>query len=278
MTQETGLSNPAFIKIFGERNTGTRAVAEMLRQLPGVTLRPPGSSQRPEPDPVLAAVIRDKMQGRWAREYRHALRDETDSNVPPLMMWKHGCPVFDDAYVRVNARVIMMVRDPYSWAMALWRHPYHVKGPRHQSAEQFLTYPWMTERRDAASRIYASPVQLWSAKLAACEKFARLAELHGVAVQYLHFRDFLPDPVVALARVMRNFGVVADGLCVLPFSTNEPNKSLANVQCVFANEARGLGISDQCIEIINQYVDWRLAARFGYSRISERKTGAAAAA
>ena len=272
------MSNPAFIKLFGERNTGTRAVAEMLRQLHGVTLRPPGSCRRSELDPTLAAAIRSKMQGRWAREYRHALRDETDSNVPPLMMWKHACPVYDDEYVRMKAHVIMMVRDPYSWSMAMWRHPYHAKGPQHSTPEQFLTYPWMTERRDGASRIYASPVQLWSAKLAAYEKFVSQAEVNEVPVQYLHFRDFVPNPASALAEILKNFGIVANGLCALPNSFNEPDKSLAYVQSVYAGESRALNISDECIGAINHFVDWRLAARFGYSRISERETGAAAAA
>lgn len=278
MTQEPVPGNPAFIKIFGERHCGTRAAGQMLRQLPGITLRPPGIGSLPGADPALANLIRQRLSGRWARFYLETLRDEADSRVPHLQQWKHACPTFDDSYVQVNAHVLLMLRDPYSWAWAMWQHPYHVKGPRHDSLAAFLTCPWMTQSRDNAAAVYASPIQLWSAKLAAYEAFAKSALQVGVPVQLLHLHDFLPNPVGTLAKALRRFGLGARGLTAIPHSTTTPGRSLASVQAEFAQEPGQFADDAESIAMINDQVDWPLAERFGYVRMSQRKTGAAAAA
>ena len=64
-----------FVKIFGERNTGTRALSRMLSGQPEVRMRPigeAGAMNLPENED-LRDVIDTTYQGKWRKVYRDAV-------------------------------------------------------------------------------------------------------------------------------------------------------------------------------------------------------------
>lgn len=162
------------IKLFGERNTATRAVKQMLRETDGVTLV---NSKRPDELgnvewANLVASINLYIQDDWRKVYMDALRDNVSHYNAPLAMWKHAAPRWDETFVTQNVHTIFCVRNPYSWALSMARKPYHMKARRTDDFLTFIKRPWLTERRDNTGIILCSVMDLWNKKLRAYAEFA----------------------------------------------------------------------------------------------------------
>ncbi|MEM9268219.1 MAG: hypothetical protein AAGA78_04710, partial [Pseudomonadota bacterium] len=158
------------MKVFGERNTGTRAVIRMLRGQPGVSLRV-SARRRPEKDMALEAAIETHFKGGWRKLYLSALAHDQDPEITTSDPWKHAAPKLTPALIHGNVRTLFTVRDPYSWALSMARRPYHMRGPRPESFEAFLTRPWMSAARERVPPVLPSPLHLYCAKLEAYQRY-----------------------------------------------------------------------------------------------------------
>jgi len=235
------------IKLFGERNTATRAVKQMLRNTDGVQM-----FNTKRPDEVgnvewanMVASINLYITDGWRRVYMDALRDNVAHHNVPLAMWKHAAPVWDDAFVDQDVATIFCVRNPYSWALSMARKPYHMKATRTGDFLTFIKRPWLTERRDNVDIVLRSVMDLWTQKMRAYAEFADQAELSGGRYAYVRFEDFIDDPAGALAQTLKMFGkdVVA-----------EPIQASTKTAPV--------------VQAINDLMDWPLVDQFCYERLN----------
>ncbi|MEO1550949.1 MAG: hypothetical protein AAFR93_11040, partial [Pseudomonadota bacterium] len=156
----------ALVKVFGERNTGTRAIIRMLRATKRVRLRcaPRGAAGA---DPALQAAIDAHFKGGWRKLYQAALAHAQDPEITPDDPWKHAAPQLTPMLIHAGVATLFAVRDPYSWALSMARRPYHMFGPRPESFQAFLTRPWMSAVREGVDPVLPSPLHLYCAKLAA---------------------------------------------------------------------------------------------------------------
>ncbi len=254
------------IKVFGERNTGTRAALTMLRKVPDVVI---GGGFVPETEELARAdrlrqTIEAQFRAPWKGLYLDAVRDMECVARGQLGAWKHSLPSYDPDFAERGVRVLFMVRDPYSWALSLFRKPYHRKGPRADSVEAFVEQPWMTERRDYMPCVLESPLELWNEKLRAYLAFRTEAEETGVPVQTVRFEDFIVEPVAEITRVLDTFGIEATGVEPVQNSTKNKAQQLPALQAYYREERWISRISATAAERIANWVDWEVASHFGY--------------
>jgi len=229
------LSGRKQIKVFGERNTGSRAVIRMID----------GSSN-----------LRGAGHPGVSREVLQPFRDRM----------KHTAPLFSKEFVHHDVSVLFLVRNPYSWALSLYRQPYHIIGPRRTDLLSFLKEPWLTLGRDRVERILSSPLDLWTLKLAAYRRFERHAEAAGVPYATLRFEDFVADPAGALTTSLQG---LADGVIdinVLETPTKPKGMDAKTRQDYYAREAWKADLTGPSVALINAHIDWALAESYGYAR------------
>ncbi len=258
----TPQSNPRInrrIKIFGERNTGTRAVAQMLRAHRGTVINVP----RP-PDAgfdTLTVQVKATLKGRHRTLFEDTLIDARLSRLQAISAWKHTAPVVDESYAAHAASVLFMVRDPYSWAASFFRHPYHARAPIPATLEGFLQQPWLTMQRDNTAPVLTSPMILWNEKLRA---YLAFAQAKPVASTVLMFEDFVLDPVRALRAALEDLGISSQGLAEAE-ATRKDGLSREKRLQFYKNKSWEKEISPAAARLINSYVDWDIATAFGYA-------------
>ena len=257
------------IKVFGERNTGSRAVIRMIDASSGLRgAGHPGVSRE------VLQPFRDRMAsfdemdaGPWKRVYKEAARDSFEELLGPVGAWKHTAPVFSGDFAHHDVSVLFLVRNPYSWALSLHRQPYHIMGPRRADLLSFFNEPWLTLGRDRVERILISPLDLWSLKLAAYRRFERNAEAAGVPFATLRFEDFVADPAGALTASLQKLGDGVTGIEVLEAPTKPNGMDAKTRQNYYGRETWKADLTAQAVSFINARVDWELAQSYGYQRL-----------
>ncbi|MEK6204140.1 MAG: sulfotransferase [Amylibacter sp.] len=252
-----------FVKVFGERNTGTRAIIRMLSAQPEVRMQPVGevgALNLPE-NSDLRAKIDATYKGNWRKIYHDAVRDNEQAQACPTKAWKHARPVWDDAYRHKQAHVIFCVRNPYSWALSLFRRPYHQKGPTSKQMRDFVVQPWLTVSRDNMPAVLNSPIELWTGKVAAYRKFMEQAD---IPVKAIRFEGFVASPDVELRRILAELGVPFGDILRIPASTKKPSRTLEEISEYYSREDWKKYLTSDVVGAINALIDWELAAQYGY--------------
>ena len=181
--------NRRFIKILGERNTGTNYLQQLLELnldadlLPG-TVPPfvPGSA--PE----------------FVRDAYFMLTGAAN------LGWKHAIAPFGNELARIKKRypsllLVTLTKNPYSWLLSLHRHPYHQRSAV-QSLEEFLQSPWPTVRRERHPGPFPNPVIMWNEKNASYVTLGQNAPCCNLTYERL-----LQDPQACLGQITSEYGV-----------------------------------------------------------------------
>lgn len=257
------------IKVFGERNTGTRAVIRMIDAAAGLrgAGHPGVSAKDLEPYRQMAEQLEEIMPGAWKKVYREAVRDVQDDAMGPVGAWKHAAPIYGSGFLEFDIRVLFMVRNPYSWALSLFKRPYHYLGQRRDEFEEFLVFPWLTMGRDRVDKILGSPMDLWTLKLEAYQFFEERAREAGTPCATLKFEDFVNDPVSSLGGALGQLveePVVVEELTV---PTKKNGLKAAERRAYYANEEWRSGLTASAVSIMNNWIDWRIAEKYGYPRL-----------
>ena len=157
-----------FIKIYGERNTGTNYVSALVALNLAATQVPGGIP------PGVRRIHRALPGHQWVRDLYFACTHRRN------LGWKHCVPDPDERRLHTwkgepGALVfVTLTKNPYAWLLSLHRRPYHPAHPRGLDFLTFLQTPWRTFGRDNMGRArLASPVELWNAKNRAYLALAR---------------------------------------------------------------------------------------------------------
>lgn len=255
------------VKIFGERNTGTRALAALVRQAPSVTLRLRRRDGPPPFDGAVEAAIESQMRGEWKRLYLHALRDDMSSRFSQDDPWKHALPRLTPAMVAAKVKTILMVRNPYSWLIGLARRPYHLKGPNADTLEAFAARPWMTERREGVPAVVASPLDLWSRKMRGTLEYRKQSHEAGLLSEIIRFEAFIQHPTGVSATVLEDLAIPCGALLWSEKNTKENEPQLSTLQHYYAQELWRARLTRETVSRVNARVDWTAAEALGYLRL-----------
>ena len=256
------------VKIFGERNTGTRLLAKMLNFTGAVTLRMPRGDPRMNHAEWsdLTQAIQRNYDGQWRRIFLEALRDDQTSAEYPLSDWKHAAARWHADYAFYGVSAVFLTRNPYSWAISMARRPYHMKAPRAASFEQFVTRPWIADRRDGTRSVFPNIMGLWSEKMRSYVAFSN----HAIdpAAQHLQFEFLVTEPVEAVGALLTALGTTSQNIRRVEHSTKDNDRPADEIARYYRNEDWRALLSKGRVEMINAGVDWPVAEAFGYQRLN----------
>ena len=261
------------IKVFGERNTATRAVIGMVDAAEGIqgVAHEGVSVEAIEPYNEMISRVEAAYRGPWKRVYREAIKDLRAEHLGPLGAWKHAAPAYDPAYRTEGVGVIFMVRNPYSWISSLHRRPYHNMGKRMPTLVEFLDLPWMTVGRDNLDRILPSPAMLWPLKVRAYRAFEAAARADGLGCAWVRFEDFVQWPVPTLTRALQALGIPHEGLSALARSTKPYGALPRERRSFYGRELWRDALCRGSVSRVNTHIDWSLAEDFGYARLTPQE-------
>jgi len=253
-----GEESVPLIKIYGERNTGTIYLSELVR-LNFVARELQGYA----PWPVMGLQI--VLPG------REAIRDAWFSTTFGRNLgWKHMRvkPVEQLQQYSITARrlnFVTLTKNPYSWLLSMHRRPYHQYYDRPLSFEEFLTTPWQVTRRDGTDESVGNPIQLWNLKNASYRNLNQ-----GFPALSLKYEELVDDPERVVDRIEREFQLTRRSTTFQNFdqSTKDSSKDSNYYRDYYLNERWRDKLSAAAIRTINEHLDKELVDTFGYALLN----------
>ena len=222
-------------KIFGERNTGTRALQALLeRNLAADCL--PGTEKELAPE-RFHQIHKDEPA-----------MDELFSTVPAAHAWKHCATYFDDCSSLDGCQIIFTVRHPLSWLTGLFDRPYHHLAPIPETIGEFASQPWKTVKREYLGERSFKPLELYRQKLLSYLSAPFLGK-------FIRFEDIVLNPEM----VLQSFGAATAVPLTQSTKPNDP-RNLGDMQAYYREERWR-----ERIEGVGEEPDWELFGRFGYA-------------
>jgi hypothetical protein len=253
-----------FVKIYGERNSGTTYLTELIETNFAAQLLP---GTKRVPDAVIAAQIRALPEPQRTQQREAIIDADLAATIDQNFGWKHSAPPLDtikrEAVRASQTLFITVTRHPYSWFDSMYRKPYHDLLPKSDSMGRFLRREWKPVARDnLGERLLKNPVDLWNRKMAAYFALDRLP----IEVLHLRHEEFLEDFESAMSKLAGK----------LPRKTERPwiqidsgTKATGLSYEDYAKRAKaahpGAALSSQDIDFINRSIDRDLVARLGYT-------------
>jgi len=188
-----------YLKVYGERNSGTNFVERLIRTNFAVVPLQSNSQVSGYVDTLTHG------QRRAARAALLNLAYEIDCERVRQsdFGWKHGAPPEAEIRSAPHAQhtlFICTMKHPVAWLRSLCQRPYHPAEKVPKDFSRFLRHDWLLARRDnlvAGERV--NVVDLWNLKNAA---FAKLGESTSQCI-VVAYEDILKDPQGFLAKAGR---------------------------------------------------------------------------
>jgi hypothetical protein len=252
------------VKIYGERNTNTNYLAKLIAlnldatQIPGTV--PNGIDRLAQVLPG-NELIRDcyhKLAYAKTLGWKH-------TRVKPLSELRRYSLVTD------GTALITITKNPYSWLLSLYEHPYHQYYSHKPDFEGFLTTPWKTVRRDNVPASSLTPVELWNVKNRS------YVQSDDDCLLNLTSEGILKDPEQVIRTISRRYGIPLKTGRFTNYekSTKEPGKSNGWYRSYYLSEQWREQLSSRAIAIINDSIDTDLMAYFDYPVLPTRRVRAA---
>ena len=215
-----------FLKIYGERNTGTQFLSELIRlnfrveEVPGTAPKSIRKLQEFLPGKELIIDIYF-----YLTYYRN-------------LGWKHSVVKAPEDYEKYNIcsknlSFVTITKNPYSWLLSLYKRPYHQYILEKKDFETFLSSPWKTIGRDNAPRSLSSPVELRNIK-----NYSYLQFINNYPVLTIKYEDLLAGPkqVLELLGKTLSYNWKVDQFKNYEKSTKESNKDYNYYRDYYTNE------------------------------------------
>ncbi|WP_146136629.1 hypothetical protein [Aliiruegeria haliotis] len=253
------------MKIFGERNTSTNALRQLIESNSASRVLPSMARDLRNPSGLL---LHSMHRFGWGTHFVERLADRNFAGQPPAFAWKHAATYFDDLSSLDGALVVFCVRHPASWLRALYRSPYHVTAAREAAPDltAFLCTEVPTFRRENLGGRPMHPAALFNAKLTSYGDFMTQLDRAGIAHQTILFEDFAVDQRAVFSRLAPFLHSPQENPTLLEKSTKGGDEDAAYYADFYGKARWRDDIPDPAWELIDREIDWDLAARFGYRR------------
>ena len=242
------------LKIYGERNSGTTYLRQLLAANVQATLLP-GTAPR---------IWRRLARGQeWPIDlYFHLTAAKN-------LGWKHQLVLPPTRgrsahYARPGVKFIVITKNPYAWLLSLFRHPYHYQGQR-SNFETFLQQPWATVRRENHPQPFANPIAMWNAKHEAYLRLLRQQE--GVLLRY---EALLADPEAQLTHLTKTLQLTCHPyfIPVQNDAKGESVRKFSDYQIYYLEQHWRQELDARHIDLINRTLNQNLVTSMGYELLS----------
>jgi hypothetical protein len=256
------------IKVFGERNTGTNFIEDLVRNnldvgiCPGDLPRPLhlfyNSAYRFLPYPMAWRLVEGDRNRRFDAWFdRHA-------------GWKHArLPNLPKGWERYPDGVgfIAVTKNPYAWLQSLHRRPY--QGKIHSEANrlsfsEFLRAEWPTVEREYGPATYSNPVRMWNDKVASYDK------LHAYGpTMILPYESVIEDIEGFVRTTARTFGLSEPAEVQIRTNSTKKHDTRTTDDIVkyYRSGSWAKSLTAEDLRFINDELDHSLREKFGYAKI-----------
>lgn len=258
------------LKIYGERNSGTRLLARLIEQNIGFVLCPSDGRQF---GAAMTAVDEEsrRLAAPYAEFLRDALIDDLFLTVDAECQHKHTAPVYSGRFRQEAIGIICIVKNPYSWLASLYRRPYHLLLPKPATFGEFIRSPWPTIRRENLPAVLASPIELWNRKCAAYFHLIECAVADALPCLFIKFEDLVFDQISTLRCIRDVFDFPGDKEVpiIAAIKAIDAHLDTYYYQDYYRCEVWRTVFTREDFEYCNTIIDWEIAERFGYRRVDE---------
>jgi hypothetical protein len=252
----------AFVKIFGERNTGTNALRLLMQRNSEARLHP---SVRAEVNWSFQAWVRRLRRLPGGGRLADAYMDWRHAAAPPTDLWKHSAPRPSDARGLAQSLVVVTTRHPASWLVALHRRPYHARSPVPPAFGAFLAMRWRPMLRDRIGLARLTPIELWNVKARAHLALLDALDATGNPGERVRFEDFVADQLACFRRLAPHLAGACDEPRIVEESTKDTDWNRERYSTYYADRQWMADLSPADIDTINRGIDWQAARRLGYA-------------
>ena len=248
--------NRKYIKLYGERNTGSRYLNRLLElNLQAISLE----GTAPRWAALLNSVSPDGM---------NVLDWYFSRTFARNLGWKHSQVkvgrLLELGDAIQEGHFVTLIKNPYSWLLSLAKRPYHRKlaaGNDDSDLESLLLTEWATVGRDNGPAAYRDAIDLWNSKV---RSYVDLAD--RLLTTFLTYEDLVADPAAALEKIRRDSKVEWSGSDFqdLRQSTKEKGKDSSFYRRYYGEELWREQLTPHVIELVNERLDPALMAKFGY--------------
>lgn len=264
-------SSSPYVKIFGERHTGTNFLERVLRRR-GILLAPKGHylplANKAAKQAAAQLGISMSRQGlRWISE---AIQDDLTIADGPLGMWKHCAPRYHDDFLSRGVLSLFLVKSPGAWITSFFKRPYHrlPQPPKGESLDDFLEAPWITVRREMVEPVLPGPLELWNRKTKAYLRFSKEAAKHGGKTHFIRAEDLV-------LRQAETLVLLAEFLGIEPALMQRVSRRVvrgdatdfSDLEHRYETESWREALTERARLALDRTIDWEIAARFGYARL-----------
>ena len=197
-----------FVKIMGERNSGTNFTVRTLLENFDIEADVRGLGL-----PKLQKFI----ISRWflPPAVSHYLEDYFWLQVHLKSLsthggWKHApiTPNLIEKFVsKPDRQIVCVVRHPLAWARSMHRNPFHAIDKIPKNFDSFLSMQWHPRPRDGMGKApLPSPLVLWREKV---RNYLAIAEEYD-NIHVIRYEDLLLDPAPVMARLSTYLGPLKD--------------------------------------------------------------------
>lgn len=237
------------IKVYGERNTGTNYLEQLLElnvdlpRLPGVV---PSFVARLDRGAEASRDAWFRLTRRWNLGWKH----QAAPTPAQRASWRCGGVLF-----------VTLTKNPYSWALSMHRRPYH-RGGTVPDLLTFLRTPWPALGRDNVGDALPTPIDLWNVKNA-----SYLALAGEAATVNLTYEDLLRDPQVVIDRLVEVYGLPRrhPSFVNVERSTKQGGGDFEGYRAYYLQERWREKLGREHVEAVDARLDAALARRFGYA-------------
>ena len=240
-----------FVKIFGERNTGTNVLSMYIKRNTSSKLCGGTFAELSE-----TSLDKFKYTSRLERE---RLIDNFFLGLPPSNQWKHAATNFEDRELSdfANKCVIITLRNPISWVLGLYKNPYNaLTDTSGLTPEQFICTKWTTLKRDRLNLNLVTPPELISLKMQSYCNFSDRLEKLGQEIKFVNFESFVLDPQITWSRISSTFVNAKTTVDVIKQSLKDKSKDVEYYKDYYGNERWRDEVSNSAIAEISENIDW----------------------
>jgi hypothetical protein len=273
LVEPNGHSKIGQIKIYGERNTGTRFLHELIQQNFAVTILSPEAARR-----EIAERIRNELAGKLhlgaqtrliRRIILNRLHDiENHRQVSATLGWKHMRPPIEVIVKQgftAGTLFLVVAKHPVFWALSFHRRPYHdYLRFKKMGFSEFIRHMFIPTDRDNVDVLYhRSPLELYAAKV---DGYRELAEL-GVPFELVRYEDLLSDTSGFVQALCAKHGLprVSDDVFVPPLSTKGDERALDDLCSLYRLDNVAQAVSHEDYEFILSVFSAERLRWLGYS-------------
>jgi len=250
-----------YIKIYGERNTGTNYLQELIKTnlkvnvLPGIMPSHLKSKQKFLLDNEIAMDIYDFMTFHKTLGWKHSLVKNRET-IKKTKVYKENKIYF-----------LTITKNPYSWLLSLYKRPYHQKLESDIDFLEFINKPWKSVHREYSKKIFENPIELWNIKNKAYIELNK-----NFNTINLTYEDLILDPENTINRILNDFSLnkKIENFSNINNSTKSDSKKFTDYQDYYLNEKWRQEFSPIIFETINKFLDPEVLNYFNYSMIEPK--------